>query len=83
MVVSFLSGLPTSGSWQDLKDHLREAGDVCYADVTKDGSGVAEFMRYEVKGGNKKMTLIDFSKICVEFFHFLSSGHEVRHQETG
>lgn len=42
-----ISGLPPSGSWQDLKDHLREAGDVCYADVSKDGSGVAEFMRYE------------------------------------
>ena len=44
---AFVVGLPPSGSWQDLKDHLREAGDVCYADVSKDGSGVAEFMRYE------------------------------------
>ena len=26
---------------------MREAGDVCYADVYKDGSGVVEFMRYE------------------------------------
>ena len=29
-----VSGLPPSGSWQDLKDHMREAGDVCYADVS-------------------------------------------------
>ncbi|KAL3244293.1 hypothetical protein MRX96_018914 [Rhipicephalus microplus] len=36
-----------SGSWQDLKDHMREAGDVCYADVFKDGTGVVEFLRYE------------------------------------
>ena len=36
-----------SGSWQDLKDHMREAGDVCYTDVYKDGTGVVEFMRYE------------------------------------
>ncbi|ODN01404.1 Serine/arginine-rich splicing factor 9 [Orchesella cincta] len=36
-----------SGSWQDLKDHMREAGDVCFADVYKDGSGVVEFLRYE------------------------------------
>lgn len=43
----FLSGLPPSGSWQDLKDHMREAGDVCYADVFKDGSGVVEFLRYD------------------------------------
>jgi len=49
-----VSGLPPSGSWQDLKDHMREAGDVCYADVFKDGTGVVEFqrrddMRYAVK----------------------------------
>lgn len=42
-----VSGLPPSGSWQDLKDHMREAGDVCYADVYKDGSGVVEFLRYD------------------------------------
>lgn len=43
----FLLGLPPSGSWQDLKDHMREAGDVCYADVFKDGTGVVEFIRYD------------------------------------
>lgn len=42
-----ITGLPPSGSWQDLKDHMREAGDVCYADVYKDGTGVVEFLRYE------------------------------------
>ncbi|VDI80433.1 splicing factor, arginine/serine-rich 1/9 [Mytilus galloprovincialis] len=42
-----VSGLPPSGSWQDLKDHMREAGDVCYADVYKDGTGVVEFLRKE------------------------------------
>jgi arginine/serine-rich splicing factor 1/9 len=42
-----VTGLPASGSWQDLKDHMREAGDVCYADVYKDGSGVVEFLRYD------------------------------------
>lgn len=26
---------------------MREAGDVCYADVFKDGTGVVEFLRYE------------------------------------
>ena len=26
---------------------MREAGDVCYTDVYKDGTGVVEFMRYE------------------------------------
>lgn len=42
-----MTGLPPSGSWQDLKDHMREAGDVCFADVFKDGTGVVEFLRYE------------------------------------
>ncbi|XP_025055100.1 LOW QUALITY PROTEIN: serine/arginine-rich splicing factor 9 [Alligator sinensis] len=42
-----VSGLPPSGSWQDLKDHMREAGDVCYADVQKDGMGIVEFLRKE------------------------------------
>uniref|UniRef100_A0A3B5MJM8 Splicing factor, arginine/serine-rich 1 n=1 Tax=Xiphophorus couchianus TaxID=32473 RepID=A0A3B5MJM8_9TELE len=42
-----VSGLPQSGSWQDLKDHMREAGDVCYADVFRDGTGVVEFVRKE------------------------------------
>ncbi|XP_078061306.1 serine/arginine-rich splicing factor 9-like [Mustelus asterias] len=42
-----VSGLPSSGSWQDLKDHMREAGDVCYADVLGEGAGVVEFLRKE------------------------------------
>lgn len=41
------SGLPSTGSWQDLKDHMREAGDVCFADVQRDGEGVVEFLRRE------------------------------------
>ena len=42
-----ITGLPATGSWQDLKDHMREAGNVCYADVFKDGTGVVEFIRYD------------------------------------
>ncbi|XP_061401564.1 serine/arginine-rich splicing factor 1B-like [Musca autumnalis] len=42
-----VTGLPASGSWQDLKDHMREAGDVCFADAYKDGTGVVEFLRLE------------------------------------
>ncbi|XP_054724382.1 serine/arginine-rich splicing factor 1B-like [Uloborus diversus] len=42
-----VSGLPPTGSWQDLKDHMREAGDVCYADVSRDGTGVVEFTCHE------------------------------------
>ncbi|XP_014891044.1 serine/arginine-rich splicing factor 9 [Poecilia latipinna] len=42
-----VTGLPATGSWQDLKDHMREAGDVCFADVQRDGEGVVEFLRRE------------------------------------
>lgn len=42
-----ITGLPPTGSWQDLKDHMREAGDVAFADVFKDGTGAVEFTRYE------------------------------------
>ncbi|VDM39108.1 unnamed protein product [Toxocara canis] len=42
-----VSGLPSSGSWQDLKDHMRDAGDICYADVYRDGTGVVEYTKYE------------------------------------
>ncbi|XP_073431743.1 serine/arginine-rich splicing factor 9-like, partial [Dendrobates tinctorius] len=40
-----VSELTPSRSWQDLKDHMRKAGDVCYADVHKDGTGIVEFVR--------------------------------------
>lgn len=64
----FVLGLPPSGSWQDLKDHMREAGDVCYADVFKDGTGVVEFIKYDdMKYALKKL---DDSRF---------RSHEVRH----
>ncbi|PIO70488.1 hypothetical protein TELCIR_07658 [Teladorsagia circumcincta] len=28
-------------------DHMREAGEVCYADVARDGTGVVEFIRFD------------------------------------
>ena len=43
----FFLDLPPTGSWQDLKDHMREAGDVAFADVYKDGTGTVEFLRRE------------------------------------
>ncbi|TKR77632.1 hypothetical protein L596_018566 [Steinernema carpocapsae] len=42
-----ITGLPSSGSWQDLKDHMRDAGDVCFADVFRDGTGIVEYVRSE------------------------------------
>ena len=42
-----VTGLPPTGSWQDLKDFMRSAGQVCFSDVYKDGTGVCYFTRSE------------------------------------
>ncbi|RXI01808.1 hypothetical protein DVH24_015157, partial [Malus domestica] len=34
-----VTGLPPSVSWQDLKDHMRRAGDVCFSQVFRDRGG--------------------------------------------
>ncbi|KAM7276503.1 hypothetical protein ACFE04_018369 [Oxalis oulophora] len=39
-------GLPSSASWQDLKDHMRKAGDVCFAEVYRDGDGAMGVVDY-------------------------------------
>ncbi|XP_073011874.1 serine/arginine-rich splicing factor SR34A-like isoform X1 [Typha latifolia] len=39
-------GLPSSASWQDLKDHMRKAGDVCFAQVFRDGEGAMGLVDY-------------------------------------
>lgn len=33
-----VSGLPAGTSWQDLKDHMRQAGNVGFSEVTRDGA---------------------------------------------
>lgn len=66
-----VSGLPPSGSWQDLKDHMREAGDVCFADTYKDGTGVVEFLRLDdMKYAIKKLDDSRFRshEVCVTHF---------------
>ncbi|XP_052207525.1 serine/arginine-rich splicing factor SR34A-like [Diospyros lotus] len=43
-------GLPSSASWQDLKDHMRKAGDVCFAEVSRDSDGtfgLVDYTNYE------------------------------------
>ncbi|KAL0703661.1 hypothetical protein Bca4012_070086 [Brassica carinata] len=45
-----VTGLPPSASWQDLKDHMRKAGDVCFSEVFRDRggmSGVVEYSNYD------------------------------------
>ncbi|XP_054810576.1 serine/arginine-rich splicing factor SR30 isoform X2 [Prosopis cineraria] len=45
-----VTGLPTSASWQDLKDHMRRAGDVCFSQVFRErGSmtGIVDYTNYD------------------------------------
>ncbi|GJS26790.1 serine/arginine-rich splicing factor SR34A isoform X1 [Tanacetum coccineum] len=39
-------GLPSSASWQDLKDHMRKAGDVCFAEISRDKKGTFGLVDY-------------------------------------
>ncbi|XP_060219252.1 serine/arginine-rich splicing factor SR30-like [Lycium barbarum] len=41
-----VSGLPSSASWQDLKDHMRRAGDVCFSQVFRDRDGMRGIVDY-------------------------------------
>lgn len=66
--LNFFPGLPPSGSWQDLKDHMREAGDVCYADVYRDGTGLVEYeKREDMKYALKKLDGTKFKshEVCL------------------
>lgn len=45
-----VSGLPSSASWQDLKDHMRKAGDVCFSQVFRDRgamTGIVDYSNYD------------------------------------
>jgi len=52
---------------------MREAGDVCYADVSKDGRGVVEFVHYDdMKYAGKKLDNTKFRshEVCSEVVYF-------------
>ncbi|KAM7481606.1 hypothetical protein LguiB_006189 [Lonicera macranthoides] len=36
IIIFMVTGLPSSASWHDLKDHMRRAGDVCFSQVFRD-----------------------------------------------
>lgn len=63
-----VKGLPPTGSWQDIKDHMRDAGEVLYAEVYGDGSGIVEFahpddVKYAVK--NLDDTEFRSHEVCI------------------
>ncbi|RZC80760.1 hypothetical protein C5167_043331 [Papaver somniferum] len=55
-----VSGLPSSASWQDLKDHMRRAGDVCFSQVFREGggtTGIVDYTNYDDMKSENSMTL--------------------------
>ncbi|CAH9081308.1 unnamed protein product [Cuscuta europaea] len=71
-----ITGLPKSASWQDLKDHMRRAGDVCFSQVFREGSGMSGVVDYtnydDMKHAIKKLDASEFRNayssavICVK-----------------
>ncbi|KAB2621501.1 serine/arginine-rich splicing factor SR30-like [Pyrus ussuriensis x Pyrus communis] len=59
-----VTGLPPSVSWQDLKDHMRRAGDVCFSQVFHDRggmTGIVDYTNYEdMKYAIKKLDDSEF-----------------------
>ncbi|CAD5326908.1 unnamed protein product [Arabidopsis thaliana] len=65
-----VSGLPSSASWQDLKDHMRKGGEVCFSQVFRDGrgtTGIVDYTSYEdMKYASRRYRVSEcvFSWIC-------------------
>lgn len=59
-----VTGLPSSASWQDLKDHMRRAGDVCFSQVFRDDrgtTGIVDYTNYDdMKYAIKKLDDSEF-----------------------
>eukprot|EP00201_Polytomella_parva_P019316 CAMPEP_0175058478 /NCGR_PEP_ID=MMETSP0052_2-20121109/11869_1 /TAXON_ID=51329 ORGANISM="Polytomella parva, Strain SAG 63-3" /NCGR_SAMPLE_ID=MMETSP0052_2 /ASSEMBLY_ACC=CAM_ASM_000194 /LENGTH=184 /DNA_ID=CAMNT_0016323861 /DNA_START=474 /DNA_END=1027 /DNA_ORIENTATION=+ len=43
---AIITGLPSSCSWQDLKDHMRRAGDVTFSQVMREGDEMVGVVDY-------------------------------------
>ncbi|XP_016461239.1 serine/arginine-rich splicing factor SR30 isoform X1 [Nicotiana tabacum] len=67
-------GLPSSASWQDLKDHMRRAGDVCFSQVYRDRDGVRgivdytnyDDMKYAIKKLDDSLFRNQFSRAYIQ-----------------
>ncbi|KAI3739793.1 hypothetical protein L2E82_30204 [Cichorium intybus] len=70
----YVTGLPSSASWQDLKDHMRRAGDVCFSQVFRDHDGMRgivdytnyDDMKYAVRKLDDSLFRNQFSKAYIQ-----------------
>ncbi|XP_052193563.1 serine/arginine-rich splicing factor SR30-like isoform X2 [Diospyros lotus] len=68
-----VTGLPSSASWQDLKDHMRRAGDVCFSQVFRDRDGMrgivdytnSEDMKYAIRKLDDSLFRNQFSRAYI------------------
>ncbi|KAL1546212.1 serine/arginine-rich splicing factor SR30-like isoform X3 [Salvia divinorum] len=68
-----VTGLPSSASWQDLKDHMHRAGDVCFSQVYRDLDGMRgvvdynnyDDMKYAIKKLDDSLFRNQFSKAYI------------------
>ncbi|KAI3736577.1 hypothetical protein L2E82_26446 [Cichorium intybus] len=75
----YVTGLPSSASSQDLKDHMRRAGDVCFSQVFRDRDGMRgivdytnyDDMKYAVRKLDDSLFRNQFSKA---YIRLLSEG---------
>ncbi|KAK3041942.1 hypothetical protein RJ639_002250 [Escallonia herrerae] len=77
--VVLVTGLPHSASWQDLKDHMRQAGDVCFSQVFRDYDGYGmrgivdytnyEDMKYAIRKLDDTLFRNQFSKGYIRVCH--------------
>lgn len=62
-----VSNLPTTVSWQDLKDFLRNGGDVVHSDVDRRGNGTASFATFDEM--DRAIRKLDDSELKGERIH--------------
>ncbi|KAG8085351.1 hypothetical protein GUJ93_ZPchr0010g8302 [Zizania palustris] len=81
-----VTGLPSSASWQDLKDHMRRAGDVCFSDVYREAGatiGIVDYTNYEdVKQAIRKLDDSEFRNAFSQAYIRVREYDSTRHSRS-
>jgi len=76
-----VTNLPSGCSWQDLKDHFRQVGEVCFSDVRRDRDGreygIVEFKNYDdMKDAVKKFDRSNMKGNTINVFTEYDKGRD-------
>jgi arginine/serine-rich splicing factor 1/9 len=85
-----ITGLPSSASWQDLKDHMRRAGDVCFSDVYREAGetiGIVDYtnyddMKYAIRKLDDSQFRNAFSRAYIRVREYDSGSHSRSHSRS-